>query len=226
LAKYCTHCGHENEDIALFCISCGEKFPEQEVTAAAGQGEASTPSTPSTPSSTVYRFSLQKGDHKFMLGEVDFVAADGATAYSATRESVLHENYTLLKNDVKQAFMKHMLAMGGFSFEVQDASGQPMGVLRCKTDSARHQLPSYWFEDTQGNTIATLAWEQGTMRFAISNLEMTQVYAEGLLELPGGVKGDLKAMLHKVYTLSIQQSSPLPSVVVLAFCVAIANISI
>ena len=146
----------------------------------------------------------------------------GRKAFTASRESALHENYTILEDGDRLAFMKHRLQLGGLSYEIQDASGNTTGVLHCKL--RKGALPEYWYEDAQGNTLANLVWEERTTKFSISDPHLSQPFAEASLELPGGMVGDLKALVHKTYSLSIYPSSTLPLFVTLAFCVAVADI--
>jgi hypothetical protein len=163
------------------------------------------------------------GEHKFILDAVNFVDGAGTTVYVASRESVLHENYTILQGENKLLFMQHKMSLNGFAFELQDASGAVVGTLHSQGE--RGQLPRYWFTDSQGDTQAVLVWQQGAMKFALTDQSSSQVYAEGSVVLPGGF-GDLKAMVHKRYSLSIPSGSPLPTPVVLAFCVAIAGMPV
>jgi len=166
-------------------------------------------------------FSASHGEHKLILGQVDFVDGTGTPAYRATRESALHENYTIFEGDAVLLLMKHKMKLGGYSFELQDGSGISVGELHCKI--TKGQLAKYWYTDPGGDTRAVLNWEQGWLRFVLSDLSLSQVYAECTAQLPGGLAADLKTMTHRRYTLSVPSSSPLPMPIVLAFCVTAAH---
>ncbi len=214
--KTCPGCGKGNDDAAAFCIYCGTALPQ-------GGPSAQTRSPP--PTGKVLEFGTSHGQHKFILGSVDFVDETGAPVYTASRESALHENYTITQADSKVCFMKHKLHLGGYSFELQDGSGTAIGVLRCESRK-RGVIPKYWFEDRRGDTQAILTWEEGAMAFAISDLGQSQTYAEAVANLPGGIRADLEAMGHHRFTLSVPDGSALPIAIVLAFCVAVANMPV
>ena len=165
-------------------------------------------------------FSLNKGEHKFILGELDFMDDVGKKVYHATRESALHENYTIFQGENKLAFMKHKIHLGGYSFEVQDGSGVAVGELHCKLHKGR--VGEYWYTDQQDNIQAVVSWE-GVLKFTLSDPGFSRIYAEASLDLPGGIIGDLKALGNRQSTVFIPYSSALPLSVILSFCVAIAN---
>jgi len=215
LTKPCQACGKDNDDAAAFCTSCGSSF-------ASSGGANPSPQAPVTPDATVLEFGMSHGEHKLILGQVDFVDGTGSPAYRASRESALHENYTVFKGDTILLLMKHKMKLGGYSFELQDGSGNSVGELHCK--ESRGELAKYWYMDPGGDTRAVLNWEQGWVKFALSDLSLTQVYAECKVQLPGGFAADLKAMTHRRYTLSVPNGSPLPIPIILAFCVVAAHI--
>ena len=156
------NCGRENDDAAVFCISCGEKFPDQSAQPIEAEAPV-TPTTASTPPVTVLRVSLTHGEHKFILGEVDFTDESGQVVYSGSRESTLHENYTLTSEGRKLLFMKHKIHIGGFALEMQDDSGSPMGEIFCTTPGQERArkgvLPQYSYKDAQGNPQVVVTWE-------------------------------------------------------------------
>jgi hypothetical protein len=227
LPKYCTHCGTQNDDQALFCTACGQKLVDQGTPVAQGVGpSASTAPASQAPAAKVLRFTLSHGDHKFILGSVDFQDESGRTIYTASRESALHENYTLTQGEGKLLLMKHKVHLNGYSFEMQDGSGAPAGEIHCQFTGTKGQLPKYWYTDPQGNSQAAIIWEAGTIRFAICDPNSNQVYAQLSAELPGGVMGDLKALNYRRFTVSIVEGASLPLTAVLAFCVTIADMPV
>ena len=214
LSKTCQACGKDNDDAAAFCIFCGSSLVPS------GAAYLS-PQAAVAPDATVLEFGMSHGEHKLILGQVDFVDGTGSPAYKATRESALHENYTIFKGDTILLLMKHKMKLGGYSFELEDGSGNSVGELHCKI--RKGHLADYWYTDQGGDTKAALNWEQGWLKFTLSDLSHSQVYAECTAQLPGGLAADLKAMTHMRYTLSVPSGSALPMSIVLAFCVTAAH---
>ena len=219
---YCIHCGSLNDDQSRFCKACGQVLAERD---ASSEG-AATPSSmvsPSAPAAQVLRFSLTHGDHKFILSEVDFQDESGSVAYTASRESTLHENYTISHGETRLLYMRRKTHLNGYSFELQDGSGGAAGEVRCHFTNRKGQPPEYSYTDLQGNPRAAIVWERGTLNFAICDPASAQVFALASAVLPGGAKGDLKALIHGQHRISIAEGTPLPLPVVLAFCVTVAD---
>jgi hypothetical protein len=196
------------------------------LTAQSAAALPSSPPAPQAPAAKVLRFSMSHGDHKFILGSVDFQDESGQVVYTASRESALHENYTLTQGESKLLFMKHKMHLNGYSFEMQDGSGAPAGEVHCQFTGTKGQLPKYWYTDPQGNPQAAIVWEEGTIRFTICDPNSTQVFARVSAELPGGIIGDLKALNHGRFMVSIVEGGSLPLAAVLAFCVTIADMPV
>lgn len=219
MAKYCIRCGAQNDDQALFCRACGQKLVSEGTQAG---GATPPPSAAPVPASTVLTFGQTHGDHKFIMGSVDFKDGSGTVTYSASRESTLHQNYTILQGQKKIIYMKHKTHMNAVSYELQDGSGAPLGELRCQFSHWQGQLPKFSYADPQGNPRAAVVWEERSFDFAIADPVSGQVFAQARGELPGGLKGDLKALIRQDHTISIAEGTSLPLPIVLAFCVAIA----
>lgn len=177
---------------------------------------------PPAPGATVLRFGLVHGDHKFILGSVDFQDESGKTVYSASRESALHENYILFQGETKLLNMKHKTHINAASYELLEVSGAPLGEIRCQYSHWQGQLPSISYTDPQGNPHAVVVWERRTFDFAITDPTSAEVFARASASLPGGAKGDLKALIRMQHRISVADGASLPLTVVLAFCVAIA----
>ena len=182
----------------------------------------SSPSASQPPAAKVLRFSMSHGDHKFILGSVDFQDEAGQVVYTASRESALHENYTLTQGEGKLLFMKRKMHLNGYSFEMQDGLGAPAGEIHCQF-TGKGRLPKYWFTDPQGNSQVAIVWEEGAIRFVICDPNSTQVFAQVSADLPGGIMGDLKALSHRQFMVSIIEGTSLPLPVVLALCVTATN---
>jgi hypothetical protein len=227
LTKYCTRCGTQNDDEAQFCTACGQRLVDQGALNPQG-ADALPPSPPASreTAAKVFRFSMSHGDHKFILGSVDFQDESGRVVYTASRESALHQNYTLTQGESRFLFMKHKLHLSGYTFEMQDGSGAPAGEIHCRFTGRKGQLPEYWYTDPQGNSQAAIAWEEGTIRFVIGDPNSTRVFATVSAELPGGVMGDLKALSKRRFMVSAVEGTSLPLPVVLAFCVTIADMPV
>lgn len=222
MVKYCIRCGAQNDDQALFCTSCGQRLADQGMLAGDASVAPSAASAPTVPSARVLRFGLAHGDHKFVMGSVDFQDESGKVVYSASRESALHENYTVFEGETKLLYMKHKTHLNASTFELQDGSGAPLGELRCKYSRWQGQLPEFSYADPEGNSRAAVVWERRTFSFAIADPTSAQVFAQASSDVPGGVTGDLRALIRQRHRISIADGTSLPLTVVLAFCVAIA----
>jgi hypothetical protein len=227
LTKYCTRCGTQNDDQALFCTACGQRLEDQGAHAPASIDMAPPPTSASqVPAARVLRFNMSHGDHQFILGSVDFQDDSGHVVYTASRESALHQNYTITEGGSRLLFMKHKAHLNGYSFEMQDGSGAPAGEIHCKFTGRKGQLPEYWYSDPQGNSQAGIAWVEGTIRFVICDQGSTRTFAQISAELPGGIVGDLKALTNRRFTASIAEGTSIPLPVVLAFCVTVADMPV
>ena len=101
-----------------------------------------------------------------------------------------------------------------------------MGEVRCQFTNRKGQLPTYSYTDLQGTRRAVIVWEQGTLDFAICDPNSAQAFAQVSVELPGGVKGDLKAMIHERHRIAIVSGASLPLQVILTFCVTVADMPV
>lgn len=171
----------------------------------------------------ILQFGLSHGGHKFILGSVDFQDESGNVVYSATRESALHENYTIVQGETTLLHMRHKTHFNAYSFELQDASGAPIGEIQCHFTRMKGQLPSYSYTDQQGNQKAVVAWEQRTLRYAICDPASALVFAQASVEFPGGAMADLKALVHGRGRMAVAEGSPLALPILLAFGVTLAN---
>jgi len=211
----------------MFCTTCGRSLENQGAPAPGGVNVTSPPTPASqAPAVKVLRFNESHGGHKFVMGSVDFQDESGRVVFTASRKSALHEDYTITEGESKLLFMQHKAHLNGYSFEMQDGSGAPAGEIHCKFTGRKGQLPEYWYTDPTGNSLAGIAWVEGTIRFVICDQGSTQVFAQISAELPGGIVGDLKALTNRRFIASIVEGTSLPLPVVLAFCVTVADMPV
>ncbi len=123
MVKYCIQCGKPNDDQAVFCTACGQRFPDQ-----------SSPAVPQTvvpavtQTSSLYTAEMGTGAHKHMLTDVYLRDPSGKVLLVARRQSILHQDYTIVDgNENVMGFIESKGHLTHTSLNLQDANHNVQG---------------------------------------------------------------------------------------------------
>jgi len=94
MVKYCTHCGKANDDQAVYCIGCGQKFADQSATPF-GQQAAPSP-VAQAPAPSILTAELGPGAHEHVLTDIYLRDPAANLLLVARKKSLLHAEYTLV----------------------------------------------------------------------------------------------------------------------------------
>ena len=97
MVKYCIHCGKANDDQAVFCIACGQRFPDQ--TPPPSVQQAVPAPAPSSQATNVFTAEIGPGAHEHMLTDVHLKDSTGKVLLVARKKSLLHAEYTVVDGD-------------------------------------------------------------------------------------------------------------------------------
>jgi len=215
MAKYCMQCGKENGDDAVFCIGCGQRFPE-----------VSPPQAPSPPQSgwappqpqqpLLYTAETGPGVHQHMFTDVFLKDSAGSVILVARKPSLIHQNYNIVDaNGNAVGFIESKTHLTHRSMVVEDVNHTPQGVVQLSNVSENRLPPSCWLEDANGSRTASLMYTGGRMAFVAVKPDGSNAF-DATMAFGQSVTQELAALQHRAYTISlIDREFPLPMLVAL-----------
>jgi hypothetical protein len=202
LPKFCYQCGKQNDDQAVFCIACGVKFPENP---AAGGLQSGMPG--GVQPTATFTAEMGPGIHKHILTDVFLKDASGKLVLAAKRQSLLHENYSIVAADESVVgFIEHKMHLTHASFSVQDANHNATCTVQVSNVQREHygraMPPNCWLEDAGGNRLGSVSFMNGLAGFSAVRPDGSGIFDAGLA---GGVglREMLSAMEHRTYTITL-----------------------
>ena len=137
-------CGKQNVDQAAFCIGCGQKFPG-ESTPAQQVGDAAAASPPQPTSFTIEKL---PGAHKHTDTDSYLKDPSGKVLLVARRESLLHENYTLVDGaEAVKGFIEHKEHLTHSELRVEGTDHNAQGSVLVSSIRSKGVPPNSWIED-------------------------------------------------------------------------------
>ena len=104
MVKYCTKCGKQNDDQAVFCLACGQKFQDQSPPSTVQQSASVAAGAQLSTLLTVER---GPGAHGHTLTDVYLRDASGKVLIVAKKPSLLHRDYVIVDgNGTVVGFLK------------------------------------------------------------------------------------------------------------------------
>jgi hypothetical protein len=162
LVKYCIKCGKENDDQAVFCTACGQRFPEQSPSAGP---EAGTPAAAQTPS--LLTAEMGPGAHKHVLTDVYLKDSSGKVLLVARKRSLLHQEYTIVDGtEAVKGFLESKAHLGHTSLNVQDANKVTQGAVQVSNFEEKGMPPKVWIEDPSGDKLGSVDFTNGFLAFS------------------------------------------------------------
>jgi hypothetical protein len=211
LVKYCIQCGKPNDDQAVFCTACGQRFPDQ-----------SSPAVPQTvapavsQTSSLYTAEMGTGAHEHVLTDVFLKDPSGKVLLVARRQSLLHQDYTIVDGGGGVAgFIESKAHLTHTSMNVQDANHNLQGSVQLSRMEQKGVPPNCWLEDAGGNKQATIFFTNGVARFSGVRLDGSRIF-DASLSAGQGVREALNAFEHRSYSIEVLDSGfPLATLVTL-----------
>jgi hypothetical protein len=207
MVKFCMSCGKENEDAAVFCIGCGQRFPPEAANSV--QPGAVTQQAPSFPAFTA---ELGPGAHQHILTDVYLKDFSGKVLLVARKPSLIHSDYTIVDGtEGVQGFMKAQSHLTHRTTLVEDASHNALGAVQVSSISQNRAPPNCWVEDASGNRLATVVY-LGLMSFAATKPDGSTIF-EARLTAGTGILHSMNALEHRAYAITLADPGfPLPVV--------------
>jgi hypothetical protein len=206
--KYCISCGKQNEDQALFCIGCGQRFPNESTPVQQAGNAAAAP--PPQPTSL---FTIEKlpGAHKYSDTDSYLKDSAGKVLLVAKRESLLHENYTIVDGvEATKGFIERKAHLTHSELRLEDAGHNVQGSILVSSIRTAGVPPICWIEDANGDRQGSVMFTNGLLGFSVVKLDGSRAFDASFTSGPG-LRQFLTAMEHRVYEISLVDSSfPLP----------------
>ncbi|MDA4114720.1 MAG: zinc ribbon domain-containing protein [Thaumarchaeota archaeon] len=204
MAKYCIHCGKQNDDQAVFCTACGQPFGDQAVPAVQQIGA-------SAPVPSLLTAEMGTGAHEHMLTDVYLKDSAGRVLLVARKQSLLHAEYTIV--DGKESvtgFIEQKTHLTHRTLSVEDADHKVVGSVQISNVSENRAPPSCWLEDVGGNRLGTIVLINGMAAFGGVRLDGSPIFEASISAGPG-VMGALTEWEHRTYAINlIDPGFPLP----------------
>jgi hypothetical protein len=205
MVKFCMSCGKENEDGAVFCIGCGQRFPPEAANSVQPGGV-----TQQAPPFPVFAAEIGPGAHQHILTDVYLKDSAGKVLLVARKPSLIHSDYTIVDGtEGVQGFMKGQTHLTHKTTLVEDASHNPLGAVQASNISQNRAPPSCWVEDAAGNRLATIAYF-GLMSFGAIKPDGSTIF-EARLSAGTGILHSMNELEHRAYAISLADPGfPLP----------------
>jgi hypothetical protein len=200
MVKYCIHCGKANDDQAVFCIGCGQKFSEQ--SQSPGQQAAQSPAVQAQAPS-ILTAELGPGAHGHMLTDVYLRDQAGTLLLVARKKSLLHAEYTMVdgsENVVGFIEQKTHLTHRTVSFE--DAGHNVQISVQVSNVEKNRAPPSCWLEDSSGNRLGSIVFTAGMMAFTGVKPDGSVIFEASFSSGPG-LTQTLSEFGHKSYAINL-----------------------
>ena len=204
MVKYCIHCGKANDDQAIFCIACGQRFPDQAAPPSAQQ-VTSTPAPPALASSF---FTAEKGPgaHEHMLTDLYLKDQTGKVLLVARKKSLLHAEYTVVDgSESVVGFIEQKTHLTHRTVSTEDADHNVQGSVQVSSIEKNRAPPSCWLEDPSGNRLGSIVFTAGLMAFAGVGPNGSVIFEASILAGQGMMQG-LSDLEHRAYSINLVDS--------------------
>ncbi len=201
MVKYCIHCGKANDDQAMFCVACGQRFPEPAAPAAAQQ--AAPVPAPTTQAPSIFTAERGPGAHEHMLTDVYLKDATGKVLLVARKKSLLHAEYTVVDgSEGTVGFIEQKTHLTHRTVSVEDAEHGVQGSVQVSNVEKNMAPPSCWLEDPSGNRLGSLVFTAGLMAFAGVKPDGSVIFEASIMAGQGMMQG-LSGLGRRAYAISL-----------------------
>lgn len=204
MVKYCIHCGKQNDDQAVFCSACGQRFSDQ-------AGPPVQQAAASAPAPSLLTAEMGTGSHEHMLTDVYLKDSTGKVLLVARKQSLLHDEYTIVDGGERATgFIEPKMHLTHRTMSVEDASRSVQGLVQVSNVSENREPPKCWLEDASGNRSGTIVFMNGLAAFSGVNLDGAPIF-EASISIGSGLAQALTEWGHRAYAISlIDPRFPLP----------------
>jgi len=206
--KYCTKCGKQNDDQAVFCLACGQKFQDQ---SAPSRVQQSASVAAGAQLSTLLTVERGPGAHGNMLTDVYLRDASGQVLMVARKPSLLHRDYVIVDgNGVVVGFLKPSMHLTHSGMSIEDSNHNLQAVvqqsnLQSSTHAGPLRLrnpPKCWIEDVKGNKIGSIVFTNWVTGFSCVKQDGSRVF-DASLTGGSGLRQELSAMERRTYAVTL-----------------------
>jgi hypothetical protein len=151
---------------------------------------------------------------------------EGRVLLAARRESLLHENYTIVDGDeVVKGLIEHKAHLTHSELCLEDADHSIQGSVQVSTIRTAGVLPNCWIEDANGNRQGSVMFTSGLLGFSGVKLDGSRIFDASFTSGPG-LRQVLTAMEHRVYAINLADNSfPLPMLLTVILAVEGMNLT-
>lgn len=224
LVKYCTSCGKQNEDQAVFCLGCGRRFSDESTPAVQQAGNAAAASPPQPAS----LFTIEKGPGAHAHMDTDAYLKDpaGKVLLVARKESLLHENYTIVDGDgAVKGLIEHKTHLTHSELCLEDADHKVQGSVQVSSIRTAGLPPNCWIEDANGGRQGSVMFTNGLLGFSGVKIDGSRVFDASFTSGPG-LREVMTAMEHRAYAVDLVDSSfPLPMLLTIVLAIEGVNLT-
>jgi len=204
MVKYCIHCGKANDDQAVFCMGCGQRFADQGASTPA-QEMAQGPALPAQ-SPSLLTAELGPGAHEHMLTDVYLRDQAGNLLLVARKKSLLHSEYTLVDGTEKVVgFIEPKTHLTHRTISLEDAGHNVQLAVQVSNVEKNRTPPSCWLEDPSGNRFGSIVFYGGPIAFTGVKTDGSVMF-QASMATGSGLRQTLSELGHKAYAISLADS--------------------
>jgi hypothetical protein len=176
--------------------------------------------SPEQPQVSLFTTEQGEGAHKHISTDIYLKDAQGAVALVARRQSLLHEDYTIVdRTESPVGYIGHKSHLSHSSFVVEDRDHIALGSVNLSSMREKGVPPGCWVEDASGNKQATVSYMDYLFAFSLTGLDGTSIFEASSVPSQG-VRQAFSSVEHKAHSVRLfDQGFLLP--VLLAVFVAV-----
>ena len=191
---FCTKCGKQNPDDAVYCEACGAPM-STDTTAMQAGATATQPSTRLVAESVA-------GNHQHVLSDISLMDATGSQVLLAKKPSMMHYHFDVFDTGGdKKGEVNHSTHLTHQDFEVRDSSGAVLGTIRVGTRQ-KGRPPNAWMQDQAGNSIAKFVFEFSILNFGLVKTDGSKVFG-ARMGGGSGILGNLQSIGKKRFEIDL-----------------------
>jgi hypothetical protein len=229
MVKYCTKCGKQNDDQAVFCSACGQRFQEESAPSTVQQS-ASVELFPQL--GTLLTVERGPGAHEHLITDVYLKDASGKLLLVAKKPSLLHGDYVIVDgNDSPVGFLKSSRHLTHSSMSLEDSNHNLQAVIQHSNIETSTQVgpyrhrnpPKCWIEDAKGNKVGSIVFTNGLLGFSCVKQDGSKVF-DASVTSGAGLRQELSAMEHRTYAVTLFDNG-FPMTTLFAINVVVENLA-
>lgn len=208
MVKYCTKCGKQNDDEAVFCAACGQKFQDESAPSTVQQSASVAVGAQPSTLLTVER---GPGAHGHMLTDVYLKDASGKVLLVARKPSLLHRDYVIVDgNEAVVGFLKPSTHLTHSGMSLEDSNHNLQAVIQQSNIESSTQVglirqrnpPKCWIEDAKGNKVGSIVFTNWVFGFSCVKQDGSRAF-DASLTGGAGLRQELSAMERRTYAVAL-----------------------